>query len=594
MLHQMLLPAVLIWLKRQARLFTFFLICFPISILVVGSKILQDNQLPDSRFGVAEAFWAPEEAMELGVGWERILFYWKEIQPEGPEDWNTLHVREEWLVDAEASGREVVGLLKNTAIWASEDGTEAGLPIGLDLPVDNPANYWANYTRRIAQYYSSRNVHNWIIWNEPEITSDTYGYEFAGSVEDYYRLLKVAYQAIKEVDPEATIHLAGVTWWHDQTFLRRLFDVAAADPEADENGWFFDVISLHIYFRPDTVYSIVQEVQELQQEYGLDKSIWLNETNAPPNRDPLWPVDRPAFQVDLDQQAWFIIQATALALSAGTERVAVYKLADVMLPEGGESFGLMRQDSSRRPAFKAFAATIDHLEHFSQVTLKQHPHYYVATFARPDKVTRIAWARTNQGVVLEMPALSESATLVNFLGDSTEVDATDSAYVIKLPPAVCHEECLIGGAPIFIIEDYAGESIQQIETAVAIAGVQPTAVIFATTTPYPTSTTTKPVAPTSTPSPAPSSTPDDLPQLQVETIERPTTVFPGDATPEIRLTTEMSNYAETPEPHADSPDAVENEGIGEGLENYLGLMLLALAFLLLVLLVVQTLRRRPR
>jgi len=259
------------------------------------------------------------------------------VQPEGPDDWNTLHVREEWLTEADQSGREVVGLLKNTAIWASEDGTEAGLPVGLYLPVDDPNNYWANFTRKAAQYYAPRNVHNWIIWNEPEITSDTYGFEFAGSVEDYYQLLKVAYQVIKEEDPEATIHLAGVTWWHDQSFLRRLFDVAVSDPEGPENDWFFDVVSLHIYFRPETVLSIVEEVQNLLREYEFDKKIWLNETNAPPNLDPEWPVDRPAFNVDLEQQAWFMIQSTSLSLAAGAERVAAYKLIDVMLPEGGES-----------------------------------------------------------------------------------------------------------------------------------------------------------------------------------------------------------------------------------------------------------------
>jgi hypothetical protein len=588
----MLSPTGPSWQKNLFNPFTYLVICLPIAILIIGATILQENQLPDSRFGVAEAFWAPEDAMELGVGWERILFYWREIQPEGPDDWNTLHVREEWLADAEINGREVVGLLKNTAIWASEDGTEAGLPVGLDLPVEDPANYWANYTRRIAQYYGPRNVHNWIIWNEPEITVDTYGYEFAGSVEDYYKLLKVAYQVIKEEDPEATIHLAGITWWHDQTFLHRLFEVAAADPEADENSWFFDVISLHIYFRPDTVSSIIEEVQELQREYGLDKSIWLNETNAPPNRDPLWPVDRPAFQVDLDQQAWFIIQATALALSAGTERVAVYKLADVMLPEGGESFGLLRQDSSRRPAFKAYATIIDHLDQFSQVTLKQHPHYYVATFARPDKVTRIAWARTKQNVVLEMPALADGATLVNFLGDSTSVAATDGQYLIALPPAVCHDVCLIGGPPLFIVEEYAGGDLLQIETAVAIAGVQPTPVRYASATPNPTSSATSTIAPTSSSSPVPSRTRDEPKLLPLETKVEPTTDFFAESAPAVSPTSEIYTRETTPEPSADSSVPVEMEVSDRGLEDYLGLFLLAIAFILLVLLATYAIRRR--
>ena len=54
----------------------------------------------DRRFGAVESFWAPNEAADLQVGWDRILFYWNEIQPNGPSDWNTLHVLEEWLTDA--------------------------------------------------------------------------------------------------------------------------------------------------------------------------------------------------------------------------------------------------------------------------------------------------------------------------------------------------------------------------------------------------------------------------------------------------------------------------------------------------------------
>ena len=52
----------------------------------------EDPAPVDPRFGVIEAFWQPEEAAALPVGWDRILFYWNEIQPTGPDDWNTLHV----------------------------------------------------------------------------------------------------------------------------------------------------------------------------------------------------------------------------------------------------------------------------------------------------------------------------------------------------------------------------------------------------------------------------------------------------------------------------------------------------------------------
>lgn len=105
----------------------------------------------DPRFGVVESFWEPAEAADLQVGWDRILFLWHEIQPTGPDDWNTLHVLEEWLVDAQMNGRTVVGLLKSTPPWAADGEAYAGVPQGLYLPIDDPGNLWAVYLRRVAE-----------------------------------------------------------------------------------------------------------------------------------------------------------------------------------------------------------------------------------------------------------------------------------------------------------------------------------------------------------------------------------------------------------------------------------------------------------
>jgi hypothetical protein len=177
-----------------------------------GSPVAAERPLQsalDPRFGAVESFWAPAEAAALGVGYERILFYWNEIQPSGPGDWNTLHVPEEWLNEAVAQGREVVGLLKNTPNWATEGEFAAGVPNGLYLPIDDPNNLWANYVRQVSAYYGQRGVRAWIVWNEPDIAPNVYGHEFSGSTEDYYQLVKVAYQVIKAIDPGARVLLGG-------------------------------------------------------------------------------------------------------------------------------------------------------------------------------------------------------------------------------------------------------------------------------------------------------------------------------------------------------------------------------------------------
>ena len=108
----------------------------PALLLWLGATLTvaqNDEEQPpvDPRFGIIEAFWQPEDAAELNVGWDRILFYWNEIQPTGPDDWNTLHVLEEWLVDAQAHDRMVVGLLKNTPVWATDGEPFSGVRRGL-------------------------------------------------------------------------------------------------------------------------------------------------------------------------------------------------------------------------------------------------------------------------------------------------------------------------------------------------------------------------------------------------------------------------------------------------------------------------------
>jgi hypothetical protein len=552
-------------MTRYANLSILVLFLLVIVAPAVSPPPAQAQTTPDFRFGATEAFWAPEDAAELGIGWERILFYWRELQPAGPDDWNTLHVLEEWLNEANAQGRTVVGLLKNTAPWASEDGTEAGVPRGLYLPIDDPDNLWAGFLRRVAHYYSVRGVHHWIIWNEPEIDRGVFGFEFAGSAEDYYQLLKVAYQVLKAEDPEAVIHLAGLTWWHDPGYLNRFFQIVTSDPEGRENNYFFDTISLHIYFRVETIATIINSVEAIQSRWGLDKPIWINETNTSPNRDPLWPILRPQFQVDLEQQAWFIIQGTALAFASGAESVSVYKMMDVLLPPGGEPFGLLRPDFSRRPAYDAYRTTIEYLRDFrGRPDLQQAADYYVITFFRPQGITRVLWARDSADVTVQLPALAESATLVGVTGETQQLPAQNGVYTLELENARCYGECLVGGRPIIIFEEGVGLEMSPLPTAVQLGAAVPVPTFAFDTilTPTPTSeptetpSATPTTPPTATFTPLPTATETPLPTITPSPTE---TAVP---TPEPTLVPAVETGTAEPSPTDGSLSSIIMDQIG--------------------------------
>lgn len=434
------------------------------SMIVTAQEI--DTPFADQNvFGVIEAFWLPDAACELGAGWERIIFDWGQHQPDGADSWNTLNVDERWLTAAADCQREVVAVVKNTPAWATDGLPGAGVPRGLYLPIDDPENLWANFMRRAAEFYASRGVHRFIIWNEPDIEAGTYGYEFEGSLEDYARLLKVAALAARQGNPNAQIHIAGTTYWHDvnenrRLYVDRLLEMIAQDPEAAANGYYFDAVNLHIYFRTETIPLIVGAFRDILERYGLgDKSIWIAETNASPNLDPQWLVERPQWQITLEQQSAFIIQAAALGLASGADHIGVYKFFDWSLPPGAESFGLIRADETRRPAFESWRMVIAQMNGVTRAEAVQSPTLTVVRMERDDGNTVIAaWARTADPVMLQIGASSESAHLIDQLGAIIPVIPVQSGYTIQLSGAVCHErdncprEIPVGGNVTLLVQ----------------------------------------------------------------------------------------------------------------------------------------------
>jgi hypothetical protein len=111
-------------------------------------------------------------------------------------------------------------LIKGTARWTSKSGSPGAVPDGIELTYDDPDNWFAAFAMRLAEYYGERGVHHWIILNEPDIREGEGIVEFEGGVRDYANLIKVAYQAIKAVDADAHVQIAGVPWWYDRTAQR--------------------------------------------------------------------------------------------------------------------------------------------------------------------------------------------------------------------------------------------------------------------------------------------------------------------------------------------------------------------------------------
>jgi polysaccharide biosynthesis protein PslG len=372
-------------------------------------------------FGVVEGYYRPDDATALGVTWERTTFYWYNFQPTSAADFDTNAVQ----VDAAlGAGRQVVGVIKGTPAWAGS-GSPAAVPTGIDLPYNDPGNVFGAFVTRLVSHYAPMGVHHWIIWNEPDIRPGEGTVEFEGEVEDYYRLLRTAYLAANAVDPAAHIQIAGNSWWHDvnanrEPYLARLLRVIMDDPGAAANNYYFDGATTHIYFTTTSVRYILNSTQTILSNFGLRrKELWLTEFNASPRRDPNGGISGASFNVSPEQQADFIVQASALALAANVERMAVYRLYDNDFVSGqSEPWGLVRADGSQRPAFGAYQRVIQQFRGATRVRAYSNEAATLVTMSVGGKTVYVMWSDTFEGGEFLMKGAPAEITVQDSLGNA--------------------------------------------------------------------------------------------------------------------------------------------------------------------------------
>jgi O-antigen ligase len=157
---------------------------------------------------------------QAGFTWIRQTFPWAQIEPvQGQLDWT------KWdRIVQEAGDLKLIAVLDTAPSWAA--------PMSNLQPPTSTLQF-ANFARVFAQRYGDR-IDTYQIWDEPNL-----GDRWRGEVNpiEYAELLQQARDAIKQVDPTATIVLAGLAPtvetsqanMADWLFLRRLYEAGTRD-----------------------------------------------------------------------------------------------------------------------------------------------------------------------------------------------------------------------------------------------------------------------------------------------------------------------------------------------------------------------------
>ena len=103
-------------------------------------------------------------------------------------------------------------------------------------------------------------------------------------------------------------------------------------------------------FRRDSFNQALDMLRDLQKRHGIDKPIWLTETNAMPSDDQAisCPHTDTPIQTTMDQQASYAVQAFAMAAAAGYQRSEFYQMVDQNPCTEPAVWGVTRDDGSRR------------------------------------------------------------------------------------------------------------------------------------------------------------------------------------------------------------------------------------------------------
>jgi hypothetical protein len=174
---------------------------------------------------------------DAGFTWVKQVFAWRDIQgaAKGHFDWQ---LADEIVFQAhDRYGREILAQVGFPPDWARSEGTMT----------DPPANLqdWADLLYTFASRYPGR-IRAYEVWNEPNLAR-----EWGGRQPDpaaHTGLLRVAYRAIKEADPQAVVVSAGLAQTGtqagvaiaDDQYLEAMYAAMGGDSDL-----YFDALGVH-------------------------------------------------------------------------------------------------------------------------------------------------------------------------------------------------------------------------------------------------------------------------------------------------------------------------------------------------------------
>jgi hypothetical protein len=293
------------------------------------------------------------------------------------------------------------------------------------------------------------NIHVWELRNEPDGTTPEralVGQGCGGYRPDLYaKMLEVAYQAIKSVDPEAMVLMGGLAYDGFVEYGGPFYRYFPDEVMGNGGGEYIDATNIHYFHdfylqwerwvphgNPPTCGDVEDGAGTPYAAWGIDLIAKMNHFR---NRmltchgvdKPLWVTELaehgfPGDNLSLNQQARYVIQGTVRGLAADAVNVTWFAL--VTPPGDPSEQGLLAQDFTPKPSFDAYQTMTRELRSWEYSGTLSQPNVegYVFLNARQQEKI-VAWAigKPQQNVLLVFGAAAR-LWVVDRYGNATGVE----------------------------------------------------------------------------------------------------------------------------------------------------------------------------
>ncbi|MGQ9727022.1 MAG: phage head spike fiber domain-containing protein [Candidatus Fervidibacter sp.] len=306
--------------------------------LPLRCAVIKPYREKDSRWGMNHAYpwqFLLRLAHKAGILWWRDWsVQWRTVQPKPSADFDFTET--DFQIDrvVKEGGKALILFPFPSAEWST-----SGDPAQIERvqpvrhrqqvmllackPKDEKA--FERYIAASVRHYRGK-VTAYHIFNEPLYTFYSLPASLGHTLDDYLRLLRIAYKAIKLEQPDAIV-VGGIGIWADNRWTREFVGSGGLK--------LVDALDLHLYSSgsPEALCEPLQKLWEQMKQQGELKPIWLTELGCYADDDPsIAPLKiffgdaamRSAFQPDERTASEWLVKFAALFFANGGEKIFLH------------------------------------------------------------------------------------------------------------------------------------------------------------------------------------------------------------------------------------------------------------------------------